>query len=103
MLKTEEGGSVPDHINQMRKLFVKLKSISDDELTEPWSVAMLLSGLPRGYDTLITALEARKEDDLTFAFVQQKLIAEYERRMHSGGDSSEKAMKAIHQTKKSDV
>lgn len=103
MLKMDEGGSVPDHINQMRELFEKLKSISDDELTEPWSVAMLLSSLPRGYDTLITALEARKEEELTFAFVQQKLIAEYERRIDSGAVSSEKVMKAFHQTKKTDL
>lgn len=54
----DEGGNVPEHINQMQNLFVKLKDISNEELTEPWSVAMLLSSLPRGYDTLITALEA---------------------------------------------
>lgn len=64
--------NISEHINQMQNLFVKLKDISNDELTESWSVGMLLSSLPRSYDTLITALEARKEDELTFGFVQQK-------------------------------
>lgn len=86
-LKMEENGRVPDHINEMRNLFIKLKDISNDELSEPWSVAMLLSSLPKGYDTLIIALEARDEKDLTFSFVQQKLIAEYERRGHAAGES----------------
>lgn len=100
-LKMDEGGNVPEHINQMQNLFVKLKDISNEELTEPWSVAMLLSSLPRGYDTLITALEARKEDELTFGFVQQKLIAEYERRIHADRvpDSTEKVLKAAHKGK----
>lgn len=34
-LKMDEGGNVPEHINQMQNLFVKLKDISNEELTEP--------------------------------------------------------------------
>lgn len=70
-LKMEENGRVPDHINKMTNLFVKLKDLSNDELSEPWSVAMLLSSLPKSYDTIIIALETRDENDLTFSFVQQ--------------------------------
>lgn len=90
-LKLENGGNVIDHINRMQDLFMKLRDIGEDELSENWSVAMLLSSLPREYDSLITALESRKEDELTFALVQQKVIAEYERRLfagHSSGHSS---------------
>lgn len=87
----------------MQNLFVKLKNISDAEVSESWSVAMLLSSLPRSYDTLITALEARKEEELTFAFVQQKLIAEFERRIHGDGDYDEKALKAKFQVKKNEM
>lgn len=88
--------NVSEHINQMQNLFVKLKDISNDEQTEPWSVAMLLSSLPRSYDTLITALEARKEDELTF--VHQKLIAAYERRIHADhvSDPTEKVLKTAY-------
>ena len=33
---------------------------------------MLLSRLPNSYDSLIIALDARNEDDLTLTFVEQK-------------------------------
>ena len=61
---------------------------------------MLLSSLPKSYDTLIIALEVRNEDDLRFTSVQQKLIAEYERRGHAeGGLSSETLLKVIEKGK----
>lgn len=87
-LKLENGGNVIDHINRMQESFIKLRDIGEDELSENWSVAMLLSSLPRQYDSLITALESRKEEELTFALVQQKVIAEYERRLYGGKSST---------------
>lgn len=80
-LKLEENGDVQKHINKLTDLFQKLRDINENELSESWEVAMLLSSLSTEYDTLITALEARKEKDLTFAFVQEKILAEYERRI----------------------
>ena len=99
-LKMQENRRVPEHINEMRNLFVKLKEISNEELSEPWSVAMLLSSLPKSYDTLIITLEARDEDDLTFTFVQHKLTADYGRRRHAeGGLSSETLLKVTEKGK----
>ena len=40
-------------------------------------VALLLSGLPDSYETLITALDARPDDKLKLECVKGKLIAEY--------------------------
>lgn len=80
-LKLEENGNVEQHMNRMDELFQKLRDINERELSESWNVAMLLSSLPSQYDALITALEARREKDLTYAFVQEKIIAEYERRI----------------------
>lgn len=80
-LKLEENGSIEKHMNRMDELFQKLRDINEKELCESWNVAMLLSSLPAQYDTLITALEARPEKDLTYAFVQEKINAEYERRI----------------------
>lgn len=57
-----------------------------DNLTESWTVAIVLSSLPPSYDTLIMALEARPEGDLTMSYIQTKLISEYTRRK---GDSPE--------------
>lgn len=96
-LKLEEGGSVPNHIIRMQELFLKLRHIGEESLSDSWSVAMLLSSLPRSYDPLITALETRSEEELTFAVVQQKVIAEYERRQHAeeNSNSGEKVLKSI--------
>lgn len=80
-LKLEENGNVEQHMNRMDELFQKLRDVNERDLSESWNVAMLLSSLPNQYDTLITALEARHEKDLTYAFVQEKIIAEYERRI----------------------
>lgn len=80
-LKLEENGNVQKHVNQMMELFQKLSDISEEEQSESWNVAMLLSSLSAEYDNLITALEGRLETELTFAFVIQKVIAEYERRI----------------------
>lgn len=91
-LKANEGANVAEHVNQMNELFVKLRDIGEEALSDKWSVAMLLSSLPRSYDGLITALEARAEEDLTYTLVQQKVIAEYERRSNAG-ESSDTALK----------
>lgn len=74
-----EDGDVHKHMTEMNELFQKLRDINEKELSQSWNVAMLLNSLPKQYDTLITALEAREEKDLTYAFVQQKVLAEYER------------------------
>lgn len=91
-LKLHENGNVEEHINKMSDLFQKLVDIGEQEISESWNVAMLLSSLPRSYDTLITALEAREEDDLNFAFVQQKVLAEYQRRNNNLNDESDSAL-----------
>lgn len=100
-LKMRENGNVVDHIGKMQNLFVKLSDICDDQLTESWRVAMLLSSLPASFDTLVTALEAREEDELTFIFVQQKLIGEFERHTNKSGasGSSEKMLKVVQRNK----
>lgn len=55
---------------------------------------MLLSSLPKSYDTLITALETRPENDLTLSLVQSKLIEESRKR--SGGNKNESALKSTY-------
>lgn len=87
-LKLENGGNVVNHINSMRDTFMKLRDIGQDELSESWSVAMLLSSLSSEYDSLVTALESRNEEELTFGLVQNKVIAEYERKLRGGQSSN---------------
>lgn len=78
-LKLEPGGDARAHIHKMQNLFSRLRDMGEEVLSDTWSAAMLLSSLPRNYDTLITTLEARKEDEITYALVQQKIIDEYDR------------------------
>lgn len=84
-MKMPEKGNIETHLNEMTNLFLKLNDFGDN-LTESGTVAIVLSSLPPSYDTLITALEARPEGDLTMSYIQTKLISEYTRRK---GDSPE--------------
>lgn len=94
-LKLEAAGNAVEHINRMQELFTKLGDIGEDKLSETWSVAFLLSSLPEEYDSLITALETRKEEELTFALVQQKVIADYERRIHGEKASNDTILQVV--------
>lgn len=79
-LKLQEHGDMEDHLNKMSDLFGMLSNLGEDELSDASIVAMLLSSLPRSYDTLKTALESRPEGDLTLSLVQTKLFDESKRR-----------------------
>lgn len=58
------------------------------------SSALLLSSLPKGYDTHVTSLESRKEEEITFSLLQQRIISEYERRLHAGNGVNEAVLRA---------
>lgn len=97
-MRAAEGANIADHINQMNELFVKLTDLGEDAPSDGWSVAMLMSSLPRTYDGLITALEARPEADLTFNLVQQKVIAEYERHTNASAGEKDSILKTVSNT-----
>lgn len=48
--KLEENGNVENHINTMATLFGKLHDLNE-AMTEKWMVALLLSSLPKSFDT----------------------------------------------------
>lgn len=77
--KLQEGGNIEQHINEMTVMFHKL-AVFGDKMDEFWKMALLLNSLPPSYDTLVTALELRDENDLTLSMVQEKLISEYKMR-----------------------
>lgn len=56
--KMPENGSMKTHLNELTNLFQQLNDIGE-QLSESWSVAIVLSSLLSGFDTLVTALEAR--------------------------------------------
>lgn len=89
--RIDENGDIEQHVNKLNELFQKLLAHGDEIRPEFLMSATLLGSLPSSYDSLITALEARREDELTSSFVRSKIVDEYRRRKErndSGGDST---------------
>ena len=72
-----------EHINSMLDLVNQMKALRE-RMADNLVVALLLCSLPDNYDTLITALESRNDEDLTIEMVKGKLINEYTRNNESG-------------------
>ncbi|GBN42341.1 Retrovirus-related Pol polyprotein from transposon TNT 1-94 [Araneus ventricosus] len=58
--KMSEDGNMNEHIAQTLELIDKLKTVGE-EIKDDHIAALLLVSVPKSYDTLITALEARPE------------------------------------------
>ena len=71
----KEGTSVEVHLKEMKEITDRLASIGAP-ISEEDQVVTLLGSLPQSYATLVTALEARADDNLKLAQVQQALINE---------------------------
>lgn len=94
-LRLENNGDMEVHIGRLVELFDKLNELQPDKvLDETWLVAIMFSSLSEEYDTLVTALEARSEEDLTLTLVKGKLIDEWQKRRNRRNmdDGSEAAL-----------
>jgi len=78
--RMEEDGDMEQHIDEMTGLFQRLVALGETQLSDSWTVAMILSSLPASYSAMVTALETRPESDLTLSLVQSTLIGEYRQR-----------------------
>ncbi|GBN12713.1 Retrovirus-related Pol polyprotein from transposon TNT 1-94 [Araneus ventricosus] len=83
--KMSEDGNMNEHISQMLELIDKLKAVGE-EIKDDHIAALLLVSVPKSYDTLITALEARPENELTPELIKNKLTDEYNRRKEQVSD-----------------
>lgn len=92
-LKLKEDENPQMHIQEMTSLLQKLVDSGEPDLTEKWKIAILLSSLSETYHTLVTALEARDQKDLTFTLIQTKVIDEYMRRNSNKNESDEQVLK----------
>lgn len=90
-------GNMESHMSQMMDYIEKLKGIGEELFNYKWIIAFLLNSLPVEYDTLITALETRKDDELTLDLVKSKLIDEWSRKRNNL-DNKEIAMKVTTST-----
>ena len=82
-LRMERGTTMTDHVNSLKTIAEHLESL-DDEVAEKDLVKILISSLPDSYNNLITALESVKEHELTWTYVRDRAINEYERRKGDG-------------------
>lgn len=78
--RADEGSKIEIHVNHLNELFQKLQSHGNKIDMEFLMCATLLGSLPCSYDNLITALETRKEEELTSSFVRSKIVEEYRQR-----------------------
>lgn len=102
-MRLEDNGDIKVHIGMMSDLFLKLQNLGEDTFSEKWNIAMLLRSLPASYNSLITALESRSEEDLTIGYVESKLIEEYSRRKGGDSNDSQKAMLVSNRKQSSNI
>lgn len=79
-MKLEDHGDPRTHFEQMENYVQKIIDLGEKNLTESLKVAILLNSLPSSCNTLITALEARDDTELTISLVQTKVLDEFSRR-----------------------
>ena len=82
----EKDNSMVDHVNKLKTIAEHLEAL-EDPVSEKDLVMILISSLPDEYNNLITTLETLKEDRLTWDYVRDRVITEFERR--KGDDEKE--------------
>lgn len=96
LTKMNESDDMEDHLNRLIDLFQKLEDLGDIA-SEQWKIGIVFASLSQSYSTLITALEARPEEDLTWSIVYTKILDEFQRQKEQEGNyfkkNEEKVMK----------
>ena len=77
--RLERGQSMEDHVNNIKTISEHLESL-DDPVQEKDLVMILISSLTDDYNNLITALESLKDAELTWSYVRERVISEFERK-----------------------
>ena len=84
-LRMKKGARTSEHLCRLDELADQLTAIGE-EVKEIHKVAVLLRSVQDHYPTLVTALLARGDEELTMTFVKQSLLDE-EQRQEKGGYS----------------
>jgi nitrate reductase NapAB chaperone NapD len=97
--KLKPDQSMQEYIRSTLELVERLCGIGED-IKDFHVAALLLSGLPDNYETLVTALDAQPDDELTLEYVKGKLIDEYKRKTEGASSAgSESALKTYDKVK----
>lgn len=89
-MRYTDGEDIEQHLYEMEQLFEKL-SKAGTNLGRELEVMMVLRSLPKSFSTLTTALDCRKEEEITLELVKQKVMDEVMKR--KGDEKSEKALR----------
>ena len=89
-MEMKDGSAVKDHLKDMKELTDRLAAIGAP-ISEEDQVVTLLGSLPRSYNGLVTALEARG-DNISLDFVQQAIVNEEQKRCSTFKDGSNALM-----------
>ena len=77
---SESNAVMADHINKIKTIAEHLEAL-DDPVSEKDLVMILLSSIPNDYNNLITTLESIDDEErLTWDYVRDRILTEYERR-----------------------
>jgi gag-polypeptide of LTR copia-type len=81
-VKLDDGESMQSHINKIRELSDQLEAIGDPVRDRQLAIITLCS-LPERYNSVVTSLESRPPEDITFDMIAGRLLAEEERQKES--------------------
>src|SRR6218665_1208533 len=87
-MRLQDDQNMQEYISAVLRLVEQLRGVGEEE-SDQQVATLLLCGLPDEYETLITALEARGEDELTLEYVKNKLVDAYKRKKDSEADPTE--------------
>ena len=79
-LHMKKGTRISENLCKIDELSDQLEAIGE-RVSEVHKVAVLLRSVQETYPTLITALLARGDDELTLVFIKQALLDEEQRRV----------------------
>ena len=92
-MRMRKGTRIQDHLRQLDEISDQLSALEAD-VSELNRVAILLRSVQESYPTLVTALLARGDEELTLTFVKQALLDEEQRRGKGEDKQSDTALKA---------
>jgi hypothetical protein len=76
-----------DHINEVKTIAEHLESV-EDPVRDKDLVKILITSLPPEYNNLLTTLETLKAEALTWNYIRDRLINEYDRKKSASGNQS---------------
>lgn len=75
-----KNGDMEQHLTKLMQYYDELCDI-DHVIDDHQFVSIVMTSVGEDYDNLITALDCRDEEHLTFELVKSKLLDEYERKV----------------------